>query len=46
MNTNIYIDDIYERASEKYDPYDYVYEFDRDIASPKPEVIEFDWEQE
>tara|TARA_R100001377_G_scaffold24409_1_gene13197 strand:+ start:660 stop:800 length:141 start_codon:yes stop_codon:yes gene_type:complete len=45
MNTNIYLEDIYERASEKYDPYDYAYEFDIDMALPQQEVIEFDWEE-
>jgi len=40
-----YLDEIYERTSEEYDPYDYVYDLDRDVDAHIEGSTAFNWEQ-
>jgi len=45
-NTQIYADDVYQRASEDYDPYDYIYELDTDDDRQEYNLEGFVWSVE
>ena len=43
-NMQIYADDISERASEDYNPYDYVYEFEDNSHTAEKDIESFVWD--
>lgn len=45
-NAQIYADDVDQRASENYNPYDYIYEFEEDTHIELEDIEDFVWDDE
>jgi hypothetical protein len=43
-NVQIYADDVYQRASEDYNPYDYIYELEEDAELELEDIEDFVWD--